>query len=142
PSSSLLGAAACARPSLSSILTGTLGFQLPSQSGPFDALLVVTSLIGAVAGSLANLMYPYFIREKGWTTPAHRRLQLYDLGFGVLAMIILDLAVWVLGAQVLHPRGIKVESIHQLADLLSQLGRVGWALIYLGVFAAVGSSIV
>jgi hypothetical protein len=140
---SLISAAVWVRPSLQGILAGTIGFGIPPQKGAFGSLLIATSLIGAVAGSLANLMYPYFIREKGWVTPAYRRVQLYDLGFGVLVIIVLDLAVWVLGAQVLHPRGLPVKTTGDLANLLSQIvGPAGGVLIYLGIFAAVGSSIV
>src|SRR5262249_38259396 len=139
----LITAAVWVRPNLTEIVKGTLGFEVPPQQGLFGSLLVITSLIGAVAGSLANLMYPYFLRDKGWVTPAYRRVQLYDLGFGVLAMIVLDLSVWVLGAQVLHPRGLTVKTTHDLAHLLSQLiGPWGGVLTYLGIFAATGSSIV
>jgi Mn2+/Fe2+ NRAMP family transporter len=140
---SLLGSALRVGPDPVGILKGTLGFELPPQRGSFDPTLVAVSLIGAVAGSLANLMYPYFIREKGWTTPAHRKVQLYDLALGVLVIVVLDLAVWSLGAEVLHPRGLKVESIHDIAGILGHtLGQAGRVLLYLGVFAAVGSSII
>jgi Mn2+/Fe2+ NRAMP family transporter len=140
---SLIGAAARVGPDVRGILAGTVGFRLPPEMGGFAPLLIVTSLVGAVAGSLANLLYPYFIRDKGWNSPAYRRVQLYDLGFGVLMIIVLDLAVWVLGAQVLHPRGLTVKTTHDLAQLLTGvMGSVGGVLIYLGIFAAVASSIV
>ncbi len=140
---SLLTATALVRPDPMAILRGTFGFQLPTQQGAFDPTLVAVSLIGAVAGSLANLMYPYLMREKGWITPAHRRVQVYDLALGILVIIVLDLAVWALGAEVLHPRGLTVENTKDLAGLLTQtLGSIGGVLIYLGVFAAVGSSLV
>jgi Mn2+/Fe2+ NRAMP family transporter len=140
---SLIGAALWSGPNIGGIVRGTIGFQMPVQRGDFHPHLVAISLVGAVAGSLANLMYPYFIREKGWTTPAHRKVQRYDLALGVIVIILLDLAVWVVGAEVLHPRGYTVDSIHDLAKLLSlTLGHWGGMLIYLGVFAAVGSSVV
>jgi Mn2+/Fe2+ NRAMP family transporter len=139
---SLVGAAAWVGPDWSAILRGTVGFAVPPRQGEFGSLLVVTSLVGAVAGSLANLMYPYLIREKGWTTPAYRRVQLYDLGLGVLAIILLDLAVWVLGAEVLHPRGLSVARTGDLANLLGQVvGPWGAVLIYLGLFGACATSV-
>lgn len=139
---SLVGGALWSGPDLGAILSGTLGFQLPGQRGGFDARYVAVSLVGAVAGSLANLMYPYFIREKGWNTPAHRKVQTYDLAFGVLALIVLDLSVWVLGAEVLHPTHLKIESLKDLARVLGDtLGPWGTRLFYLGVFSAVASSI-
>jgi hypothetical protein len=140
---SLLSAAALAGPDFGGILRGTIGFQVPARQGSFDPVVVALSLVGAIAGSLANLMYPYFIREKGWTGPEHRRLQIYDLALGVLVLIALDLAVWVVGAEVLHPRGLHPESTQDLAQLLTlTMGRWGGVLIYLGIFAAVASSIV
>jgi Mn2+/Fe2+ NRAMP family transporter len=139
----LIGAALWSGPDPAGIVSGTLGFRMPEQRGAFHPTLVAVSLIGAVAGSLANLMYPYFIREKGWTTPAHRKVQIYDLALGVLVIILLDLAVWVLGAEVIHPTGRKVESVGDIAGLLTHsLGPAGGVMLYLGVFAAVGSSIV
>lgn len=140
---SMIGSALWVGPDLKGLLAGTVGFRLPEQRGAFNPLLVATSLVGAVAGSLANLMYPYFIREKGWISPAYRRVQRYDLALGILVIIVLDLAVWVLGAEVLHPRHLKVETIADIARVLSDtLGHAGWVLFYLGVFAAVGSSVV
>ncbi len=140
---SLLGAAAWVGPDWTKMLVGAVTFQVPPQRADFDPLLLATSLLGAVAGSLANLMYPYFIRDKGWTTPAHRRVQIYDLAFGVSVMIVLDLAIWVVGAEVLHPRGLEVKTTGDLANLLTHVvGPWGSSLIYLGIFAAVASTIV
>jgi len=139
----LLGAAALAGPDWGGILGGTVGLRMPEEQGAFHPMLVATSLIGAVAGSLANLMYPYFIREKGWTTPGHLRVQRYDLALGVMVIIVLDLAVWVLGAEVLHPGRLKVDTIHDIAGILGRvLGSAGSVLFYVGVLAAVGSSVV
>ncbi len=142
-SASLLGASLWSGPDLGAIVSGTVGFRLPETRGSFDPMLVAVSLMGAVAGSLANLMYPYFIREKGWTSPAHRTVQRYDLALGIVVLIILDLSVWVLGAEVLHSRGLQVENLADLAEVLARtLGPLGAHLFYLGVFSAVASSIV
>lgn len=140
---SLLGAAAMAKPDVVAILKGTLLFQMPDARGAFKPEVIAVSIVGAVAGSLANLMYPYLMREKGWVLPEHRRVQQYDLALGIVVIVLLDLAVWALGAQVLHPQGLRVESVKDLASMLTQsLGSAGGILIYLGVFAAVASSIV
>jgi Mn2+/Fe2+ NRAMP family transporter len=100
-------------------------------------------MMGAVGGGLANLMYPYFIAEKGWNRPKHRRLQQFDLIFGILVLIILDLSVWTVGAEILHPKGIRVVNLESLASLLGEsFGIIGTRLFYLGAFAALFSSIV
>ena len=64
---SLIGVAAWSGPNPVAAAKGLFLFDIPVQNGPFGALLVVTSLIGAVGGSIANLMYPYFIQQKDGT---------------------------------------------------------------------------
>jgi len=140
---SLVGLAAWAGPNFLEIVKGTFGFAIPNTIGRFDAVWIMVALVGAVGGGLANLMYPYFIKEKGWLTPAHLRVQRYDLILGILVLIILDLSVWVVGAEVLRPRAINVIDLESLARLLGEVfGRFGTALFYLGIFAALNSSII
>ncbi len=139
---SLLGLAVAAGPSPLALAEGVIGFAVPVQIGRFDAVFIAVSLLGAVGGGLANLMYPYFIREKGWTGPEHRRLQQYDLIFGIAVLIVLDLAVWTVGAEILHPSGIHVTDLDSLANILgASFGLMGTRIFYIGVFAALFSSI-
>ena len=140
---SLIGVALWSGPNPLAALQGVFLFSLPEQKGPFGALLVVTSLIGAVGGSIANLLYPYFMQQKGWAGPRFRRLQQYDLAFGTFVIIVLNLAVWTIGAEVLHPRGITITNLDDLANLLTLvLGKLGGPIFYLGVFAALYSSVI
>lgn len=142
-SSSLIGLAIWSKPSPVDIAKGLFGFALPATMGRYGAMFIVLSLVGSVGGGLANLMYPYFAREKGWVTPAHRRVQQYDLILGILVIIILDLSIWVVGAQVLHPRGLHVSTIEDLARLLGEvLGKFGSNLFYVGIIAALFGPIV
>jgi Mn2+/Fe2+ NRAMP family transporter len=67
---SLVGIAIYSGPDAIGILKGTFMFQIPRDQGSFSALLVVVALIGAVAGSVANLLYPYFMQQKGWSGPS------------------------------------------------------------------------
>jgi len=140
---SLLGLAVMAGPSPIDFAKGVVGLEVPQTIGRFDALFVAVSMMGAVGGGLANLMYPYFIREKGWIRAEHRRLQQYDLIFGIAVLIILDLSVWTIGAEILHPKGIQVVDLNSLASLLGEsFGLIGTRLFYIGAFAALFSSIV
>jgi Mn2+/Fe2+ NRAMP family transporter len=140
---SLLGLAVVVGPSPLNLVKGVVGFEIPQTIGRFDALFIAVSMMGAVGGGLANLMYPYFIREKGWIRGEHRRLQQYDLIFGILVLIILDLSVWTVGAEILHPKGIRVVDLNSLASLLGEsFGIIGARLFYIGAFAALFSSIV
>ena len=99
-------------------------------------------MIGAVGGSLMNLVYPYFLDAKGWRGPQYRRVQLYDFILGVTAMLVLNLAVWVLGAELLYPDR-HIANLEDLPNLLSTiLGEPGRILFYAGIFAAVYTSII
>ena len=129
-------------PSPAGLARGLFGFAVPPTEGRFDALTLMLAMLGAVAGGLANLMYPYFIREKGWATPAHRRVQQYDLVLGIVVLIVLDLSVWVVGAEILNPRGIRVVDVQSLALLLGvALGRLGTTLFYIAILAALFSNL-
>ncbi|MBJ42568.1 MAG: hypothetical protein CMJ80_04635 [Planctomycetaceae bacterium] len=140
---SFLGTAIWVGPNPVGIVEGTLAFKLPDKSGEFDPLLVVIGMIGAVGGSLMNLVYPYLLESKGWKGPAFRRVQMYDFLLAIVVMIILDLAIWTLGAELLYPHGLTIETMDDLPRLLSQiLGTGGRALFYLGIFAAIYSSLI
>jgi hypothetical protein len=114
---------------------------MPGRHGPFDPLLVALAMIGAVGGSLMNLAYPYFLEAKGWRGPQYRRVAHYDFLIAVVAMIVLNLSVWMLGAELLHPDR-HIETLDDLPRLLSAvLGEGGRVLFYLGIFAALYTSI-
>ena len=87
-----------------------------------------------MGGSIANLLYSYFIEQKGWKGPAYRRLQNYDLAFGTLVVVILNLSVWTVGAEILHPCQITVEELSDLTKLLTEvLGQLGGPIFHLVV---------
>ena len=140
---SVIGVAAWSGPDPAAAARGVLLFETPEREGAFGALLVATSLIGAVGGSIANLLYPYFIQQKGWRGPGFRRLQLWDLAAGLGVLALLNLSVWTIGAEVLHARGATIRTLDDLAGLLTvALGAAGAWIFYLGVFAAVYSSVI
>ena len=139
---SFLGSAMWVGFSAADVAMGLTRWEIPGQQGSFGALTVALAMIGAVGGSFMNLVYPYFLEEKGWRGPQYRRVQLYDLILGVVAMIVLNLAVWILGAELLFPDR-QIETLDDLPNLLSTvLGPGGRLLFYAGIFAAVFTSIV
>jgi Mn2+/Fe2+ NRAMP family transporter len=139
---SLVGTAIWVGPNVIGILKGTFTFQLPAKQGPFGAMVVAMAMVGAVGGSLMNLVYPYFLEQKGWKGPKYRRLQTYDFVLAIIAMIIFNLAVWTLGAELVHAGGKQIESLDDLTYLLSiVLGDSGRILFLLGMFAAVYTSL-
>jgi Mn2+/Fe2+ NRAMP family transporter len=123
------------------VLQGLYRVELPDAAGRFNPILVGTAMIGAVGGSIMNLAYPYFLDAKGWRGPQYRKVQTYDLLLGIVVMVVLNLAVWTLGAELLYPDK-QIHSLDDLPALVSTvLGEWGRALFYLGIFAAIYTSI-
>jgi Mn2+/Fe2+ NRAMP family transporter len=116
-------------------------FEMPAQQGLFDSGLVASSLVLATLGSMANLFYPEFLREKGWTTPGHRKVQQYDLLFGTAVVLFLGVAVWAIGAEVLFGK----EGVSEAGDIASALGTavgpVGPYIFYLGLLGAAWTTV-
>ena len=124
------------------VVRGLVRIEMPGSHGAYAPWRVALAMIGAVGGSLMNLAYPYFLEAKGWRGPAYRRVQLYDFILGIVAMLVLNLAVWVLGAELLFPDK-HIERLEDLPDLLSVvLGQPGRILFYAGIFAAIYTSII
>lgn len=123
------------------LLRGLVRVEMPAQKGSFSPLTVAVAMIGAVGGSLMNLAYPYFLDAKGWRGPQYRRVQFYDFLVAVIALIVLNLSVWILGAERLYPDR-TITKLDDLPKLLSEvLGEKGRVLFYLGIFAAVYTSV-
>jgi Mn2+/Fe2+ NRAMP family transporter len=124
------------------VARGLVRVEMPGQQGAYDPWHVSLAMIGAVGGSLMNLVYPYFLDAKGWRGPQYRRVQTYDLLLGIAVMLVLNLAVWVLGAELLFPDK-QIEHLEDLPNLLSvTLGESGRLLFYAGIFAAIYTSII
>jgi Mn2+/Fe2+ NRAMP family transporter len=138
---SFVGSALWVGPSVTGILEGLYRFEMPDHQGKFNPLLVALAMVGAVGGSLMNLAYPYFLEAKGWRGPQYRKVQRYDFLLAITAMIVLNLSVWVLGAELLYPHD-TINDLDDLPRLLSRvLGEGGRWLFYLGIFAALYTSV-
>ena len=79
---------------------------------------------------MMNLVYPYFLDSKGWRGPQYRRVQMYDFLLAVIVMIVLDLAIWTLGAELLYPQGLTIETMDDLPRLLSQVLGSGGRVLF------------
>ncbi|MDN4493243.1 Nramp family divalent metal transporter [Ureibacillus aquaedulcis] len=138
-----IGLAIYSQPDASEIVRGTIGFGLPEDTGAYGTLLVAMSLVGAVAGSLGNFLYGYFIKERGWIGPEHKKIQRNDLLFGICMGVVINLAVWVVGAEILKPNNIEVTSLNDIAMALElHLGTIGSTIFYLGAFGVLYSSVI
>lgn len=124
------------------VARGLIRMEMPGRHGAYDPWHVALAMIGAVGGSLMNLVYPYFLDAKGWRGAQYRRVQLYDFILGMVAMLVLNLAVWVVGAELLYP-DTQIEHLEDLPNLLSAvLGESGRVLFYAGIFSAIYTSII
>ena len=142
-SSSMIGVAIWTGPDPVSAAKGIFMLDIPNKSGSFGALLIITSLIGAVGGSIANLLYPYFIQQKGWNSPKFRKIQLYDLAFGTIILVVINLSIWTIGAELLFPKNISINNLDDLGLLLTiAIGKYGEPIFFIGVFAALYSSVI
>src|SRR5262249_46384570 len=113
----------------------------PQKKGAFSVWTVVVAMIGAVGGSLMNLAYPYFIEAKGWRGRPYHPVPCYAFLVGGTMLSCWSLSVWILGAQVLYPDR-TIERLDDLPLLLSEvLGERGRVLFYLGIFAAIYTSV-
>ncbi|MQA85061.1 MAG: hypothetical protein GEV03_10670 [Streptosporangiales bacterium] len=128
------------RPDVPEVAKG-LVFDTPANQGLFTSLLVAAALIGAVGGSAGNLTYPEFMADKGWRGPRFRRVQLVDLGVGIAAIIVVDLAVWIVGAEVARANDLTISAPEDLATMMRlALGQVGPTLMWVGLFFVTFSS--
>ena len=139
---SFVGSALWVGPDFMAILRGLYRVEMPGQHGRFNPLLVAVAMIGAVGGSLMNLAYPYFLEAKGWRGPQYRKVQLYDFLVAIAAMILLNLAVWTLGAELLYPdKHIKDWTTCPVVERVLGEGSVAvFAAISRGLSAAVWSA--
>lgn len=112
-----------------------LTFKLPADTGAFGAVVLTAAIIGAVGGSAANLLYPYFIKDKGWRGPAYRKLQILDLLIGILAMIVINLSIWIVAAETVGGTGFSIEQPSDLAEMMTRaVGTFGPFLLWIAVF--------
>ena len=119
-----------------------LSFGVPSDKGAFGAMFVVVAIIGAVGGSAANLLYPYFLAEKGWKGPAFRKMQRFDLLTGIASIVVINLAVWIVAAEAFGGTDRSIESPEDLASMMQvAVGAAGPTILWIGLFFVAFTSV-
>lgn len=115
----------------SALLRG-LTFDIPPDNGPFDALFIAVATIGTIGGSAANLLYPYFMAERGWDSPEHRPAQRFDLISGMLPLLLINLMIWVVAAETIRGTGVTISNEAGLAKMMTMaVGPVGPSLLWI-----------
>lgn len=116
---------------------------IPPGLGIWDAAFLAVGIIGAVGGSVTNLFYSYYVREKKWIGEHHIKLIRFDLGLSILVIIFINACLWTLGAEVLRPLGIEVKELTDIAYALEYyFGIAGRLILLLGFFSAAYSTFI
>jgi len=137
---SILGSAVLHFPAPFEVLRG-----LTIPSVPPGATVLALGAIGGVGGSLTLLSYNYWMKEKGWSGPGWVRGVRFDLAVGYILTGLFGLAVILLGAVILRPRGVVVEgnaSVLEMALMLGErFGHAGEIVFLVGFWGAVVTSL-
>ena len=140
---SLLVAALLSNPDPIAILSGMFLPSLPQAQGLYSAVVIIMALIGAEAGSNANMIYAYFIQEKGWKDVSFLKQQRFDLATGAVALFVMGALLQIAAAGTIHPLGIQVQDPEDLGRIFSETqGVVGLVAFSLGLWGAAFSTFI
>ena len=140
---SLLAAVWLAQPDPAAMFRGLLLPSIPGDAGLYNALFVLTAIIGTEAGSLTNVTYSYFMAQKGWRDVGFRKKQRADLLMSVISIFTMGAFVQIVAAGTLHPLGISPSGAEDLVAMFTQtLGTPGRVIFTFGVFAVAFSGLV
>ena len=114
---------------------------------PEGGLFTTLAVAGGVGGTITLAAYGYWVREKGWTTPAHMRVMRLDNGVAYLVTGIFVTATLIVGAELLYSANIAIaEGDQGLLDLGRVLderyGPIAGKIFLVGFWAAAMSSLV
>lgn len=117
-------------------------FSIPENHGSFDAIYIAIATIGGVGGSIMNLMYPYFMEDKGWKGPEYRKVQKLDLLSGLIPMLAINLLIWIVAAETIRGTGLTISTEYDLANMMElAVGPFGPTILWVSLFFIAFSSI-
>ena len=139
----LVTAVVLARPDPAQILQGALIPSIPGDHGLYGTLFIVMAIVGTMAGSITNLTYAYFIREKGWKDVSHLKRQRVDLLMSALCLFMIASLLQVAAGAVVHPLGVDLEDANDLVKIFSEVqGMIGMVIFGLGLWGMNFSSLI
>jgi Mn2+/Fe2+ NRAMP family transporter len=138
---SMMVAAGFAAPNLPDIVGGL------APRVPDGAMLNVLSVAGGVGGTITLAAYGYWLREKGWSTPAFMRVMRIDNTVAYVVTGLFVIATLIVGAELLYSAGIAVDTgdrgMLDLANVLEdRYGAATGTIFLIGFWAAAMSSLV
>jgi len=137
----MVGAALLTLPNLVEILKGL------APVIPEGGLVNVLSLAGGVGGTITLAAYGYWLREKGWHTPAFMRVMRIDNTMAYVVTGIFVIATLIVGAELLYSANIAVSTgdkgLLDVSVVLADRYGVWLGKVFLvGFWAAAMSSVV
>lgn len=122
----------------------TLANMVTQAAIPTGSPRFILGVIGGVGGSLTMLAYGYWIRERQWLGRKWQRAVRFDLGISYCLTGVFGIALMILAAEVLHPRGVSVagsQGVVRMGAMLGELlGPVGHWAFRIGFWGAVATS--
>lgn len=112
---------------------------------PDGASLAILAMIGGIGGSQSLAFYPYWVKERGWTSPKWIPMMRTDLTVGYVATGIFMVGMMLIGSGLLFGTGLNISGSEGLVTLVQPLeDRVGYvarAMFLIGFWAAATSTI-
>lgn len=114
---------------------------------PDDSVVNVLAIAGGVGGTITLAAYGYWLREKGWSTPAFMRVMRLDNSVAYAVTGVFVVAMLIVGAELYYSMQIAAETgdqaLVQLSDILDdRYGEVFGKVFLLGFFASSFSSLI
>jgi Mn2+/Fe2+ NRAMP family transporter len=137
----VVGAAALTLPNLGDVLLGLRPIW------PDDSIFNVLAIAGGVGGTITLAAYGYWLREKGWHTPAFMRVMRIDNSVAYAVTGIFVVSMLIVGAELYYSAGIAAktgdQALVQLSDVLEErYGDVFGKVFLIGFFASSFSSLI
>ena len=137
----VVGAAIRTTPNLGEIVLGLRPIV------PDDSMLYILGVAGGVGGTITLAAYGYWLREKGWSTPAFMKVMRIDNSVAYVVTGIFVVSTLILGAELLHSANIALaagdQGLVDLSDVLKErYGDFFHVVFLIGFFAASMSSLI
>lgn len=138
---SLVLAAVFSNPNWPAIGRGALVPTVPEGYSLYGFALVLMALMGAGAGSLANVKYAAFAHERGWRDISFLKQQRVDLICSGAGMYLMAVFIQIAAADTLRGAGGSLKEVRDLLPMLSNtLGNLGRIILGLGLWSKVFAS--
>jgi Mn2+/Fe2+ NRAMP family transporter len=114
---------------------------------PDGGVLYLLGIAGGVGGTITLAAYGYWLREKGWSTPAFVRVMRLDNGVAYAVTGFFVVCTLVMGAELLYSANIAISTGDQglvdLSDVLQErYGEVFHVVFLIGFWSASVSSLI